>query len=426
MDYYEDNGEHTERWADSMKSDDLNQNKKEPAQTNLQARIIEWLVKLKVTNGIKNIHFLIMWIMVALFIFLSYFVYRSFYDVYVIFLFAPLIYSAIVYRFKGAIFGGIVFVGVLVPHALPLSLDTYVLVRSFIYLIFPFLVGSLVAVSLNYFEHQIEGYRKIVALNETLNSYIDRLEKTQKQLIQVEKMNALGQLSASIAHEINNPLAGVLVYTQLLQKLIKSGSMKPDNALEILAKMELALNHSSRLVRNLLDFARQSAPDLKPVEVSQVIDQAISLVGHQAQMNKVEVIRDELPALPSVKGDFSQLLQVFINLIVNAIQAMPDGGELEILSSSADNNFITVSIRDTGYGIPAENMDKLFTPFFSTKDAVKGVGLGLAVSYGIIERHGGRIEVRSEAGKGSVFTVYLPAYHEGSQKPGSPATKTAG
>ncbi len=383
---------------------------KEPIQNAGQTRTIEWLVSLKAANGLKSIHFLIMWLMVALFIFFTYFVFPHFYDVYVIFLFAPLIYAAVVYRFRGAVWGGIVFVGVLVPHALPLSMDAYVLVRSFVYLFFPFLVGSLVSISLNYFENQLVGYRKIVELNKMLNNYIDRLEKTQKQLIQVEKMNALGQLSASIAHEINNPLAGVLVYTQLLQKLIRSGTMDQKNALEILAKMELALNHSSKLVRNLLDFARQSPPDLKEVTISQVIDQAFALVGHQAQLTGVKITRDEVPDLPAVKGDFSQLQQVFINLIVNAIQAMPGGGDLKISSSLAEKGFIRISVQDTGYGIPPENMDKLFTPFFSTKDAVKGVGLGLAVSYGIIERHSGRIEVQSEVGKGSVFTVYLPVH----------------
>ena len=112
-------------------------------------------------------------------------------------------------------------------------------------------------------------------------------------------------------------------------------------------------------------------------------------------------------------GDFSQLQQVFINLIVNGIQAMPGGGELRIISDYGDRDYVRVSIQDTGVGIPVENMDKLFTPFFSTKEAVKGVGLGLAVSYGIVERHGGRIEVQSEVGKGSDFSVFLPASHEG-------------
>jgi two-component system, NtrC family, sensor kinase len=334
--------------------------------------------------------------------------------VYVVFLFAPLIYSAIVYRLKGAVVGSILFVAILVPHALPISLDAYGLVRSFIYLVFPFLGSGLVALWLNYFEQQMEGYRKIVALNETLNSYIERLERTQKQLIQLEKMNALGKLSASIAHEINNPLSGVMVYTQLLQKSIKNDSFDRNKSLDILSKMELALDQSTKLVRNLLDFARQTAPDLKAISVKTVIDQVIGLVGHQAELKKIKIIREDSRDLPLVKSDFSQLQQVFINLMVNAIQAMGEKGELNISSSLAENGFVKVSFRDTGCGIAPDNMDKLFTPFFSTKDAVKGVGLGLAVSYGIVERHGGRIEVQSQLGKGSTFSVFIPVAQENS------------
>ena len=379
--------------------------------TRLQSKMIERLVKIR-ASGFRNIHFLVIWLMVALFVYFSYFYFHNFYDVYVIFLFAPLIYGAIVYRLRGAIAGSLIFVAILVPHTLPLALDAYVLVRSFVYTIFPFVVSSLVAVSLNYFQDQIEGFSEIVALNETLNSYIERLEKTRKQLIQVEKMNALGQLSAAIAHEINNPLSGVLVYTQLLQKLIKDGSFKGDQALEILAKMEAALTHSSKLVRNLLDFARQSAPVLKPLMVAGVLDQVLGLVGHQAQLNKVKIFREEKPGLPAVIGDFGQLQQVFVNLIINAIQAMPNGGELKISTFLTESDLVGVSVKDAGYGIPPENMEKLFTPFFSTKEAVKGVGLGLAVSYGIVERHGGHIDVQSKVGEGSTFTVYLPSQAE--------------
>jgi signal transduction histidine kinase len=382
-----------------------------PPKKKTQTKIVEWLVNLKVTKGINNIHFLIMSLMVALFICLTYLVFHNYYDVYVIFLFAPLIYGAIVYRGKGAIIGSIVFVAILVPHVLPFYLAPYVLVRSFVYLFFPFLVSSLVALSLNYFEDQMEAYKKIVSLNETLNSYVDELERTQKQLIQVEKMKSLGQLSASIAHEINNPLAGLLVYTRLLQKSILNSSLDRNKALDILSKMDLAITHSSKLVSNLLDFARQKPPDLKPIEISKIIDHAISLVGHQAQLTKIKLIREETPSLPLVKGDSGQLQQVLINLIVNAIQAMPNGGELKIISFTK-GDLVKVAINDVGEGIPPENMDKLFTPFFSTKDEVKGVGLGLAVSYGIIQSHGGNIEVQSQIGKGSTFTISLPAYRE--------------
>ena len=383
-----------------------------------QPRLLEWLVKAKTTRGLKSPHFWVMFLMVGAFIYFTYVLLPVFYDVYIIFLFAPLIYAAIVYRLRGAIIGSIVFVGLLVPHGLPLTLNAYTLVRSFVFVAFPFLVSGLIAISLTYFERQLAAYREILALNETLNDYIERLEKTQKQLIQVEKMNALGQLSASIAHEINNPLAGVLVYIRLIIKKVSGDTTNKEEILNILSKVDLAVTQSAKLVRNLLDFARQSTPTLEPISVSSVIDQAIALVGHQAELKKVKVLRNEMPGLPLVMGDFSQLQQVFINLIVNAIQAMSDGGELRINTSRSDS-LVAVAVKDTGRGIPPGDMDKLFTPFFSTKEEVRGVGLGLAVSYGIIQRHGGRIEVRSQVGKGSTFTVYLPVYQE---EVGQPAT----
>ena len=125
-------------------------------------------------------------------------------------------------------------------------------------------------------------------------------------------------------------------------------------------------------------------------------------------MKNIKVTREETKSLPQVMADFGQLEQVFINLVVNAIQAMSEEGELTIHSSLGEDDYVKVTFQDTGCGIPPENLDKLFTPFFTTKQEVKGVGLGLSVSYGIIERHGGRIEVQSEPGKGSTFTVYLP------------------
>ena len=237
-------------------------------------------------------------------------------------------------------------------------------------------------------------------------------QKTQQQLIQAAKLGALGQLSAAMAHELNNPLAGVLVYVKLLTKKISDGTLDKDEAAADLAKIEAAVNYCSGIIRSLLDFARQSEPVLKPVEVAKVIEKAIALVSHQAETKKIIIEKELKHPLPQVLADFNQLQQVFVNFAVNAIQAMSEGGRLTILGSSQEDGWVIVAFKDTGYGIPAENMDKLFTPFFTTKEEVKGVGLGLAVSYGIIERHGGRIDVQSEPGKGSTFSVYLPIYKQ--------------
>jgi signal transduction histidine kinase len=376
----------------------------------VQLKAMEWLAQAKARHGLMSLHSLIILALLAAFIYFTLVVFPTFYDVYIIFLFVPLIYAAVVFRLRGAIVGSIVFVAVLVPHSLPLSLDVYTVIRSLVFLTFPFLISGMIATTLNSVESQLAAYREIIALNKKLNLSLENLEKTQKQLMQVEKMNALGQLSAAIAHEINNPLTGVIVYTQLLTKMLNNDSLNKEGALDILNKMESALVSSGKLVRSLLEFARQSTPTLRPITINSVIDQVLALVGHQAQLQKISIVRNEASGLPPVKADFSQLEQVFINLIVNAIQAMPKGGKLTINTALANVDMISVAIQDTGYGIPPENIIKLFTPFFSTKEAVKGVGLGLAISYGIVERHGGRIEVKSEVNKGSTFTVYLPVY----------------
>jgi two-component system NtrC family sensor kinase len=240
---------------------------------------------------------------------------------------------------------------------------------------------------------------------------MQKLKTTQEGLIQAEKLTSLGQMAAAIAHEVNNPLAGVLVYTQLLTKKVASDNLPKEVALQHLSKMESELTRSTRLIRNLLDFARQSPPRFWEVDVNEVINRSYDLAAHSAQLQHVQVVKELAPSLPEIIADFDQLQQVFTNLIMNAIQAMPEGGKLTI-RTSADDTQLKVAVQDTGCGIPPENMRKLFTPFFTTKREVKGVGLGLAVSYGIIQRHHGRIEVQSKVGEGTTFAVFLPIHHE--------------
>lgn len=375
-------------------------------------RTIKWLLRARTVRGFRSPH---LWIILGFTIVLTYVYYgvlTAFHDVFVVLFFYPLIYTAIVYRWRGVMVSGLAFLGILLPYVMLFPHEPYLLVRLFIFALFTFLMGSLGAPLFDYLERQLQAYEEILSLNEVLNSYIERLESTQKQLIQSEKLNALGQLAASVAHELNNPLSGVLTYTKLLAKKVNNDSFNKEEALNNLSKMESAISRCSGIIRSLLNFARQSEPMLEPVTVGSVIDQVMFLVGHEAEMKKVEVHREETSPLPSVMADFGQLQQVFVNLVVNAIQAMPNGGKLTINSSLGEDGWVRVSVQDTGCGIAPENMEKLFTPFFTTKEQEKGVGLGLAVSYGIIERHGGRIEVQSELGKGSTFTVYLPAHKE--------------
>jgi len=372
-----------------------------------QIQILDRILNWKAKNGLRSPHFWIIVIVMLGFGYIYYNVLKSYHDLYIILFFYPMMYAAITYRLRGVLISGIAFLAIVIPHGFLMEHDAYAVVRTLLFAIFAFLISSLGATLLNYLERQLESYREIVYLNQELNKYIDQLEKMQRQLIQSEKMNALGELSASVAHEINNPLAGVLVYSKLLAKKVNNEVINRQEMITNLAKIENAVTYCSNIVRSLLDFARQTEPSLKPVKIPDIIDQVMTLVGHQAQIKKIKVVRKEENPLPPVMADFAQIQQVFVNLVVNAIQAMSEGGTLTITVTSKDG-FVRTAFTDTGVGIKPEHMKKLFTPFFTTKSEVKGVGLGLSVSYGIIERHSGKIEVQSEVGKGSTFTVVLP------------------
>jgi signal transduction histidine kinase len=373
------------------------------------------LLRAKAKTGFRSPHF---WIIIGLFIvftFVYYYLLESYKDIYIIIFFYPLIYAAIVYRIRGVVVTGVVFLGILLPQALVVSQDPVFLVRTLIFAAFAYLAAALGAVLLNYLENQLEAYQEILSLNEKLNDYIEKLHKTQQQLIQAAKLSSLGQLAAAVAHELNNPLAGILIYTRLAKEKIIKGIVDREKLQNNLEKIESAIEYCNSIIQGLLDFARQTEPLLRPVTIGRAIDKAMSLTGHQIKMKTIEVSRADAPSLSLVVADFNQLVQVIINLILNAVQSMKEGGRLTI-NTSQDDSLVKIAVSDTGNGIPPENMDKLFTPFFTTKEDVKGVGLGLAISYGIIERHGGRIEVQSEVGRGSTFTVILPAY-QGEEQP---------
>ncbi|MFQ6038603.1 MAG: PAS domain S-box protein [Candidatus Aminicenantales bacterium] len=254
---------------------------------------------------------------------------------------------------------------------------------------------------------------------------ITKRKQTEEELIRSEKLASLGQLAASVAHEVNNPLAGILVYVKLLLKKYKEKELQTEWTETQLLKMERELERTTRIIRNLLDFARQSEPQIRPIEINKVVEAALLLVGNQINLENISLEKKLDPQLPPVCADFDQIQQVLMNVILNAIQAMPDGGRLTIATSLAERvelngglkDAVRIDIEDTGVGILKEHMSKLFTPFFTTKEKGQGGGLGLSVVHGIIGRHKGKIEVESEPHKGTTFSIYLEAFY--GQKDGS-------
>jgi len=198
-----------------------------------QLRTARWLVHAKATNGFKSPDFWIILALLAAFTYVYYNILTDYHDIYLVIFFYPLIYAAIAYRLRGVVISGLVVLGILLPQVFLFGYDSYALLRVLLFAVFTFLISGLGATLLNYLEQQLEAFDEITSLNEKLNSYIDRLESTRKQLIQSEKLNAIGQLAASVAHEINNPLGGVLVYSKLLLKKLKGDSFDKKEAAHI-------------------------------------------------------------------------------------------------------------------------------------------------------------------------------------------------
>jgi two-component system, NtrC family, sensor kinase len=227
--------------------------------------------------------------------------------------------------------------------------------------------------------------------------------RLQDQLLQAEKLSSIGLLAAGIAHEVNTPIAGISSYTQMLLK----DTLSSDKRKTILEKIEKQTFRAAEIVNGLLNFSRLNGSEFKELDINRLIDESLSLLGHQLQLNHIKVEPRYDWSLPAVYGNLGKLQQVFINLFLNARDAMPSGGELAI-QTGMNESMVVVDISDTGIGISEEDMKRIFDPFYTTKPVGKGTGLGLAVSYGIIQEHGGRIFVDSNVGKGTHFQLKLP------------------
>jgi PAS domain S-box-containing protein len=227
--------------------------------------------------------------------------------------------------------------------------------------------------------------------------------RLEEQIVQTEKLTSLGLLAAGVAHEVNTPLAVISNYIQMLAKQLPADDPR-HNLIEKIIKQTF---RASEIVNNLLNFSRTGAAEIREVNLNEVIEETLTLVSHPFRNAHVQVIQTLMGDLPPVLGSGNRLQQVFLNLFMNAKDAMPAGGMLEV-RTGATNGYVEVEVTDTGLGIPRENLHRVFDPFFTTKATGRGTGLGLSVSYGIIKEHAGKIEVRSTPGKGTSFRLEFP------------------
>ncbi|MBA7611236.1 Adaptive-response sensory-kinase SasA [subsurface metagenome] len=261
--------------------------------------------------------------------------------------------------------------------------------------------------------HRVEGMPEdaIGELGKAFNSMADAIEERDEQLkeyvkkkiMKSERLAMIGQLAAGVAHEINNPLGSILIYSHLLLEDLEEKDTQREN-------LEKIVNQATRckeIVKGLLDFSRQTEPEMNQKDINKIVNEVLSLVERQVMFQNIKVTKKLSKSLPMVMLDEAQIQQVFMNIVLNAVEAIEGQGEL-IIETTSNGEFIETKFIDTGCGISEQNIEKLFEPFFSYKKKGHGIGLGLAISYGIIKKHNGEIIVKSEVGKGSSFTIRLP------------------
>jgi two-component system, NtrC family, sensor kinase len=276
--------------------------------------------------------------------------------------------------------------------------------------------------SFNTMSSQIhEAHNEINAWNRTLEERVEQktreLSGAQEEMLRVERMASIGKLAAVVAHEINNPLAGILTYSKLLKKRLSRGPEPNAENISMLDLMESESRRCGEIVKNLMTFARPTSMNREPSDLNAVIDRCVRLVQHQLTLKSVELHLDLYKDLPAVRCDPGQIEQVILALVMNAIDALSNGGNLSLVSRKVPNSdSVQIEVRDDGIGMPQDVLKKMFEPFFTTKEHGRGLGLGLAISRNIVDRHGGRIEVSSEPSHGTTFIITLPLQSAASLK----------
>jgi two-component system NtrC family sensor kinase len=281
-------------------------------------------------------------------------------------------------------------------------------------------LGDLAA-SFNKMTEEVAGVQ--AKIEEQVRRKTAELERVHKTLLISEKMASIGKLAATVAHEINNPLFGILTYARLLARAIQKEEIPGrDELVEQLQTIERESKRCGDLVKNLLTFSRQSPSQREPNDLNTIVHRAVLLVKHKLEMQSIDLKESLAPDLPLVECDANQLQQVLVVLMVNASEAMPKGGSLEISTEfDGASEQASVRVKDTGCGIPPDVLPRIFDPFFTTKEDQHRTGLGLAVAHSIVEQHAGDISVRSTPGEGTEFKVVLPATEAVAPGTGAPA-----
>ena len=247
---------------------------------------------------------------------------------------------------------------------------------------------------------------EISRLINAFNHMAGELENKQEQLVQSRKIAAIGTFTAGIAHELNNPINNIYLTAETIME--NYGDLPESEGKELVSDILNQAERAGEIIKNLLDFSRSELPTFTNLDIKEVIQKTVKLVKNQSMVAGIQIVTSISPDLPNIRGNLRNLEQAFLNLFINAIHAMSGGGIITIRADQESDKFIKISIQDTGTGIKAEDMEHIFEPFYTTKAVGKGTGLGLAVTYSLVKKHGGHIEVQSETGVGTVFLVYLP------------------
>ena len=241
---------------------------------------------------------------------------------------------------------------------------------------------------------------------------ITERKKGEKALWRSQRLASIGRLAAEIAHEMNNPLTSVLTFCKLANSILQQEPFPESRVSELrdyISYLNSETERCANISRNLLDFSRQSEIEIRENDIHEILDKTLTILRHRAGLDEIEIHTDYAAELPFLSCDFKRLQQAFVNILWNAIEAMPEGGTLTVTTNfDRENDRIEIHVSDTGLGIPEDEVEKIFEPFFTSKADGKGVGLGLSVAYGIIQQHQGEIHINSKVGEGTRFSIQLP------------------